>query len=151
MIATALRALRRRMAARKTVHLWIKPSALRPVAHHMHAGRAEITRRREDALKQLKTRFPLPTKRPDYEPFHWAFDGGGRHIINELIVRHGCKTMLEIGVWTGGSCLLWLRAKPDLTVIGVDLGNRMEKGVSISGRTATCSGRRSRLKRLPNK
>jgi len=29
--------------------------------------------------------------------------------------------MAEIGVWTGGSCLRWLRAKPDLTVIGVDL------------------------------
>ena len=71
-------------------------------------------------LDLLRKKYPWPEVRPNYRPFRWALDGGGRHLVNDVIGKRGLKIMLEIGVFVGGSCLQWLEANPTLTVIGVD-------------------------------
>lgn len=64
--------------------------------------------------------FLWPEKRPEMKPFRWALDGGGRELITNLINHHGWKTMIEVGVYCGGSVLQWLEACHGLTVYGVD-------------------------------
>jgi hypothetical protein len=60
------------------------------------------------------------SERPNFRPFRWALDGGGRRLVIDLIRTRGLKVMLEVGVYVGGSSLQWLEACPDLHVIGVD-------------------------------
>lgn len=65
---------------------------------------------------------------PDYPweqnpPFHLALDSngdGGREIILRQLIEKDVRLMAEVGCFLGGSSLHWLKAKPDLTVIGVD-------------------------------
>jgi len=67
-----------------------------------------------------KAVFEWPQQRPDMKPFRWALDGGGRQLIINLINQHGWQTMVEVGVYCGGSVLQWLEGCPDLHVFGVD-------------------------------
>lgn len=64
--------------------------------------------------------FEWPLTRPDMKPFRWALDSGGREVICHLINQHGWTSMVEVGVYCGGSALQWLDACPDLHVYGVD-------------------------------
>lgn len=64
--------------------------------------------------------FEWPSVRPALKPFRWALDGGGRDLVIDLVNGRGLKTMLEVGVYCGGSSLQWLDACPGLSVFGVD-------------------------------
>ncbi len=55
--------------------------------------------------------------------FELSLDGGGRgghEIIIDVIKKYDVKLMVEVGCFLGGSAVKWLRAKKDLTLIGVD-------------------------------
>ncbi len=59
----------------------------------------------------------------EIEPFYLPLDGGGRggrEIIVDILRQRRIRLMVEVGCFLGGSTLQWLRAVPDLTVIGVD-------------------------------
>ncbi len=59
----------------------------------------------------------------DHPPFNLALDcngDGGRDIIVRQIIDNDVRLMAEVGCFLGGSSLHWLKAKADLTVIGVD-------------------------------
>lgn len=69
---------------------------------------------------KLKNQYPFPNDKPDFKPFYWSLDGGGREIIKNIIKNQNISLMLEIGMFFGGSALQWLKASSDLIVIGVD-------------------------------
>lgn len=69
---------------------------------------------------RIRDAFPLPAERPDFAPFSWKLDGGGRELILDLLTTRDVRVMVEIGVLYGGSALQWLRHKDDLTLIGID-------------------------------
>lgn len=71
-------------------------------------------------VKSQAVDFVWPEQRPAEPPFRWSLDGGGRELITGLISQHGWKTMIEVGVYCGGSALQWLDACPDLFLYGVD-------------------------------
>jgi hypothetical protein len=52
--------------------------------------------------------------------YMWSLDGGGRHLVTDLIKEVRPKTFLEIGTFLGGSALQWLESAPDFTLIVVD-------------------------------
>jgi hypothetical protein len=55
-------------------------------------------------------------------PYVWSLDGGGRHLVVDLIRERQPKVFLEVGVFVGGSALQWLRNSPDdMTLIAADL------------------------------
>jgi len=59
----------------------------------------------------------------EHAPFDLSLDGNGRsgrEIVIEAIKANDVKLMVEVGCFLGGSTLQWLRAFPQLTVIGVD-------------------------------
>lgn len=59
----------------------------------------------------------------DHAPFMLALDAngeGGREIVLREIAEKDVRLMVEVGCFLGGSVLQWLKAKPDLTVIGID-------------------------------
>lgn len=70
--------------------------------------------------RRIRDAFPLPSERPDYVPFSWKLDGGGRDLLLDLITGRDVRVMVEVGVLYGGSALQWLRHKADLTLIGID-------------------------------
>lgn len=52
----------------------------------------------------------------------WSLDGGGRHLIVDLIREYRPKVFLEVGVFLGGSALRWLQNSPDnMTLIAADV------------------------------
>jgi hypothetical protein len=52
----------------------------------------------------------------------WSLDGGGRHLIVDLIREYQPKVFLEVGVFLGGSALRWLQNSPDnMTLIAADV------------------------------
>ncbi|ARE81809.1 hypothetical protein ROSMUCSMR3_00303 [Roseovarius mucosus] len=74
-----------------------------------------------DALQRANPwpEFPLD----EHAAFHLARDAdgdGGREIILRQILNRDIRLMAEVGCFLGGSLLHWLKAKPDLTVIGID-------------------------------
>jgi hypothetical protein len=72
------------------------------------------------ALDRLRAAHPWPAERPDFRPFRWSLDGGGKQLVVDTARRHGVKTIVEIGVYLGGSALHWLDALSDVTVVGID-------------------------------
>ncbi|MEM1143391.1 MAG: class I SAM-dependent methyltransferase [Pseudomonadota bacterium] len=50
-----------------------------------------------------------------------ALDGGGKELVEQIIKGFSKPTVLEIGVFLGGSTIRWLDAHPRCTVVGVDL------------------------------
>jgi len=53
-------------------------------------------------------------------PFYLSLDGGGRHIITELIQALEPEIMVEIGCFLCGSTKQWLDADPAMAMIGID-------------------------------
>ena len=52
----------------------------------------------------------------------WSLDGGGRHLIVDLIRERQPKVFLEVGVFVGGSSLQWLENSPaDMTLLAADI------------------------------
>jgi hypothetical protein len=67
---------------------------------------------------------PWPDVSPlDGQPSHvWSLDGGGRHLVIDLIRECQPRVFLEVGVFVGGSALQWLRNSPDeMTLIAADI------------------------------
>jgi hypothetical protein len=55
-------------------------------------------------------------------PLLWSLDGGGRHLIVDLIRERQPKVFLEVGVFVGGSSLQWLQNSPaDMTLLAADI------------------------------
>lgn len=78
-------------------------------------------------LNALRRDNPWPDFQWDkHAPFLLALDcngDGGREIILQQLADKDIRLMVEVGCFLGGSCLHWLKAKPDLNVIGVDPWN----------------------------
>jgi hypothetical protein len=52
----------------------------------------------------------------------WSLDGGGRHLIVDLIRERQPKIFLEVGVFLGGSSLQWLQnSSDDMTLVAADI------------------------------
>ena len=74
-------------------------------------------------MEALRRDNPWPELPLSVEPFYLSLDsldGGGRHLITDLIREQRINLMLEIGCFLCGSTRQWLAASPDLVVIGVD-------------------------------
>ena len=81
---------------------------------------------REEAnkLQTLQSMNPWPDIHGlDGQPSYvWSLDGGGRHLIVDLIRARKPKVFLEVGVFLGGSALLWLQNSPDnMTLLAADI------------------------------
>ena len=70
-----------------------------------------------DALRRDN---PWPELPAGVEPFYLSLDGGGRHLVTDVIREHGITLMVEIGCFFCGSARQWLNSSPDLEIIGVD-------------------------------
>jgi hypothetical protein len=58
-------------------------------------------------------------------PCVWNLDGGGRHLVVDLIRECKPRVFLEVGVFVGGSTLQWLRNSPDkMTLIAADIWDK---------------------------
>ena len=57
---------------------------------------------------------------PSIRPYVFSLDGGGREMVVDMLRDRNARTMVEVGVFLGGSTRQWLESKKDLTVIGVD-------------------------------
>jgi hypothetical protein len=71
-------------------------------------------------MAALRRDNPWPELPEGVEPFYVSLDGGGRHLVVDVLRQHDVTLMVEIGCFLCGSTRQWLEAKPDLTVIGVD-------------------------------
>ena len=71
-------------------------------------------------------RSPWPdlTELRGHPPYLWSLDGGGRHLVVDLINRTKPTSFLEVGCFLGGSALTWLRSASDFTLIVVDTWDR---------------------------
>lgn len=75
-------------------------------------------------LQTLRSKNPWPDiqeldGRPSYV---WCLDGGGRHLILDLIRERQPEVFLEVGVFLGGSALQWLQNSPrTMTLIAADI------------------------------
>jgi hypothetical protein len=78
-------------------------------------------------LQTLRSLNPWPDisgldGRPSYV---WSLDGGGRHLIVDLIRERQPKVFLEVGVFLGGSALQWLQNSPHgMTLLAADVWDR---------------------------
>ena len=76
-----------------------------------------------DALQRLREQYPWPAEQPAVTPYQWSEDAGGRHLVTQLIRERQLYTVLEVGVFLGGSARRWLQAAPQVTVVGIDRWN----------------------------
>lgn len=53
-------------------------------------------------------------------PWDYTLGGGGRHLVDDIITESGASLLLEIGCFMCASTRRWLKAHPNLNVIGVD-------------------------------
>ncbi len=74
----------------------------------------------EGVVEQLKEVFPYPRIDSSINPFLWSIDGGGRELIEQMIVDNDVRLILEIGSFLGGSTERWLRASRNLVVVCLD-------------------------------
>ena len=72
-----------------------------------------------EPLSKLRQAQPAPDT-TGIKPYRFALDGGGKHIVTQRFNADKPTLLLEVGVFLGGSCINWLEATPDVTVIGVD-------------------------------
>ena len=72
------------------------------------------------ALTALRAQYAWPDECPALAPIDWSLDGGGRHLVLEMIEKHGVRVIVEIGAWLGGSVKTWLAASPDIVVVAID-------------------------------
>jgi hypothetical protein len=83
-----------------------------------------------------KWSFNWPATRPPSKPFYWPLDSGGRDKLIKVISENKISTMVEVGVYCGGSARQWLAACPGLTVYGVDPYDDAEVGQYYSANKA---------------
>ncbi|WP_262692809.1 hypothetical protein [Kordiimonas aestuarii] len=99
---------------------WVLHKAT-PKAHQCHDTDTR------HGLERLRRDNPWPDFRCGaIKPFHLSLDGNGqagREIVEKVILENDVKTVVEIGVFLGGSSRQWLNTKEDLIVIGVDPWN----------------------------
>jgi hypothetical protein len=74
----------------------------------------------QDSLSNLQKKFKWPETRPDCTPLEWNLDGGGKSLVEEQIRKQQAKTLIEIGVFMGGSLKRWLQCSPTLTCVAID-------------------------------
>jgi hypothetical protein len=75
-------------------------------------------------LETLRSQNPWPDIHElDGQPSYvWSLDGGGRHLIVDLIRERKPKVFLEVGVFVGGSSLQWLQnSSDDMTLLAADI------------------------------
>ena len=97
----------------------------------LHKAAPKTRQRRHTSASQGLESLRRDNPWPDFEygaikPFHLSLDGNGqagREIVEKVILENDVKTMVEIGVFLGGSSRQWLNTKEDLIVIGVDPWN----------------------------
>ncbi len=83
--------------------------------------------RRSTDLESLRRLNPWPdidglAGQPSYV---WSLDGGGRHLIVDLIRELQPRIFLEVGVFLGGSALQWLENSSDqMTLLAADIWDR---------------------------
>ena len=73
-----------------------------------------------DGFGGSAARQPVPELPRNVEPFYLSLDGGGRHLITDLIRSRRINLMVEIGCYVCGSARQWLDAHDQLIVVGVD-------------------------------
>lgn len=71
------------------------------------------------AFKKLATNNPWPLV-DDVTAWDYTLGGGGRHLIDAIILERKPTIMLEIGCFLCASTKRWLSLDPDLRVVGVD-------------------------------
>ncbi len=70
--------------------------------------------------EHFRRQYPWPEV-PEGTPRYVAdIDGGGRFLVDRLLIRHPQPTLLEIGAFLGGSTLRWLKASPRVEIVTVD-------------------------------
>lgn len=75
---------------------------------------------KEAVFERLLQEHPWPEQRPKEAPVDWSMDAGGRDTLVRLIRERRMTTVLEIGVFLGGSLRQWLAASPAVRVVAVD-------------------------------
>ena len=75
---------------------------------------------KQNAIDELRGRYPWPTTRPDFKEIDWSLDGGGRWLIEKCLRDRNIRIILEIGSFLGGSVRHWLKVCPEAIVIAVD-------------------------------
>lgn len=63
---------------------------------------------------------PWPELPVGVDPFYLSLDGGGRHLITDVIRDHSIDLMVEIGCFLCGSTRQWFESSSDVVIIGVD-------------------------------
>lgn len=71
------------------------------------------------SLETLRISQDIPPKTVEAS-YNFPLDGGGRHLITDLIHTIDAKVMVEIGCFLGGSTRMWLESSPALIVVGID-------------------------------
>lgn len=82
-------------------------------------------------LQTLRSLHPWPDIHElDGQPSYvWSLDGGGRHLILDLIRERKPKVFLEVGVFVGGSALQWLQnSSDDMTLLAADTWDHQAEG-----------------------
>lgn len=69
--------------------------------------------------RSVKEQYAIP-RIDGVVPFYFALDGGGRDLIVEAMWAHEVRTMVEIGCFLCGSTIQWLKARPELEIVGID-------------------------------
>lgn len=64
--------------------------------------------------------WPSDSEIPNVEPFVWALDGGGRHLMDALIASRPGAILAEFGSFMGGSAIRFMEASPDLHCVLFD-------------------------------
>ena len=85
----------------------------------------------------LKEQYPFPNV-SELSPFVFELDGGGRDLIEDVIVSLDRPILMaEVGCFLCGSTLRWLKAKNDVFVVGIDpwegdFAGKLEKYKTVS-------------------
>lgn len=77
---------------------------------------------RNDSFARLMALHPWPDspRLQGVEPFTWALDGGGRHLIDDVIATRPDAVLVEIGSFMGGAARRWLSKFPELRCVCID-------------------------------
>ncbi|WP_262694027.1 hypothetical protein [Kordiimonas aquimaris] len=73
----------------------------------------------ESAFTTLQSEITWPDL-TDVTPWDYTLGGGGRHLVDEIIVETKAKLLLEIGCFMCSSTRRWLDTHSTLNVIGID-------------------------------
>ena len=73
----------------------------------------------QDAFKKLQSETTWPDL-TDVTPWDYTLGGGGRHLVDEVIIESKAKLLLEIGCFMCSSTRRWLNTHSELHVIGID-------------------------------